>query len=260
MLTVLITGASSGIGHALVKEFAKEEYHLILVGRNQQKLITLMEKLNQVTPTSFEIVELDLSNLDDVRRLSRSFKIDCLVNCAGVGEVGDVQTLSLEQEEREIQVNFLAPMILSKLFAQQFLIKNTGMIINICSTSVFYTHPFMTTYSASKVGLFHYTLGLSEELRQKAPDIKVVTVCPGPTKTTFFDEKMSTDFQQNWGATLFQMTPDNVARQIMKARDSKKSYQIIGYRNWWLTKSIQLLPVKLRLRVIGNYLRKGVLS
>lgn len=258
LTTVLITGASSGIGRALAKEFAKEYTHLILAGRNRQKLNAVFDEICSLE-TSCEILEIDLRDLEAVKKIPQKYTIDCLINCAGVGETGDFQKTTLDQEIAEIQVDLMAPLILAKAFAQQFLSQKSGMILNVCSTSAFYTHPYMTVYGVSKAGLFHYSLGLYEELRRIDGKVRVVTVCPGPTKTHFFEEKMTTEFQQGSWARLFQMSPETVARRIRKVSRKNKSYVIIGYRNWWLTKMLEMLPTKIRLRVVGSYLRKGVL-
>lgn len=248
MKTILITGASSGIGQAVVERFAAQDVCLLLVGRNQEKLQQLAQKL----PGENQLIPLDLTDLAAVQKIPARYKIDCLINCAGVGEVGDFQELSLAQELAEIETNFLAPMILSKGYAQQFVQQKSGTIVNVCSTAAFYVHPFLTSYGASKAALWHYSLGLSEELRAY-PHVQVLTVCPGPTKTAFFQGKMQLAFQKN----NFQMTPEKVAEVIEKVLTKNKNHQIIGYRNWWMTQLIRCLPIKLRLKIVGNYIKQG---
>ncbi|HPJ00504.1 MAG TPA: SDR family NAD(P)-dependent oxidoreductase, partial [Enterococcus sp.] len=105
MKTILITGASSGIGQAVVERFAAQDVCLLLVGRNQEKLQQLAQKL----PGENQLIPLDLTDLAAVQKIPARYKIDCLINCAGVGEVGDFQELSLAQELAEIETNFLAP-------------------------------------------------------------------------------------------------------------------------------------------------------
>lgn len=248
MQTILITGASSGIGRAVVEQLASHDVKLLLVGRNHEKLQQLAKTIS--CPT--QLILLDLTDLEAVKKIPSCYKINCLINCAGVGEVGDFQELDLSDELAEIATNFLAPMILAKGYAQQFVKSGQGTIVNVCSTASLYPHPYLTNYGASKAALWHYSLGLTEELRAY-PDIRVVTICPGPTKTAFFQGKMRATIQES----SFQMTAEKVAQIIEKRLSSKKNYQIIGYRNWWLTQLLFWLPRNVRLKIVGNYIKKG---
>lgn len=248
MKTILVTGASSGIGQALVKQLASQDTRFLLIGRDQERL----QQLIQTIVGKHQVILIDLKDLTEVQKLPTQYQIDCLINCAGVGEVGSFQELSLEQELAEIEINFLAPLILSKGYAQQFIKQQQGTILNVCSTSAFHVHPYLTTYGASKAALWQYSLGLTEELRVY-PHVRVVTVCPGPTKTSFFKGKMQTKIQEN----NFQMTPEKVAMSIIKVLKTKKNYQIIGYRNWWMTWILGMIPMRLRLIMMGTYIKRG---
>ena len=85
-------------------------------------------------------------------------------------------------------MNFISPLILTKKFSEKFLQKGQGIILNVCSTAALYQHPYMAVYSSAKSALLHYSLALDEELSYKNKNVRVLSVCPGPTVSNFFDK------------------------------------------------------------------------
>ena len=131
MTTVLITGATSGIGRSMAFEFAKRGYRLILVARNQQALCTLAKKLN----TKVKVLALDLSKPENcflLHKKTKGINIDILVNNAGFGAFGEFYKTDLNNELNLIDLNIKAVHILTKLYLRDFREKKQRLYIEYC--------------------------------------------------------------------------------------------------------------------------------
>lgn len=183
-MKALITGASSGIGKAIVLELAHRGYSLILTGRNAAALKALQETL----PVPVEWIAMDLASDNAPFLLYRFCKgkhVDLLVNNAGFGAFGAFDETSLETELELLQVNVRAVHILTKLFLREFEARGTGCILNVASSAGFLTGPLMSSYYASKNYVLRLSLAIAEELRRKKSLVRVSVLCPGPVKTDF---------------------------------------------------------------------------
>ncbi len=183
-MKALITGASSGIGRDMARYLATKNIDLILVARRKNNLEDLQKELKVKT----KIIVLDLSNQDNVYKLYDKCKnenIDILINNAGFGLFGEFFETDLDTELKMIDVNIKAPHILTKLFLQDFLKKDQGYILNVCSSAGFMAGPRLNTYYATKNYLTKLTMAINEELRQRKSKVKVCALCPGPTNTEF---------------------------------------------------------------------------
>ena len=180
----LITGASSGIGKELAKKYANDNYDLILVARR----IELLEELKKELNVNVIIKNFDLSIEENAYKLyeeTKNLDIEVLVNNAGVGDYALFEEASLDKQIFMTKLNDITPIILTKLYLNNFIKKNSGHIINICSVASFYPGPLMNTYYATKSYLYNFSLGLREELKRNKRNIYVSVICPGPTKTEF---------------------------------------------------------------------------
>ncbi len=183
-MKVLITGASSGIGKDMAKYLSSMGHDLILVARRKD----LMDKLKDELTTSVEVIDCDLSIEKNVYKLYESVKdknIDVLINNAGFGLFGDFSKTDLDTELKMIDVNIKAPHILTKLFLKDFIKKDNGYILNVCSSAGFMAGPRLNTYYATKNYLTKLTMAINEELRQSKSNVYVGCLCPGPTSTEF---------------------------------------------------------------------------
>ncbi|MBP1047794.1 SDR family NAD(P)-dependent oxidoreductase [Enterococcus sp. BWM-S5] len=256
---VLITGATSGIGRSLAYTLAEEGYELYIVGRSDEKLAELKADLESRYTQTCVCYRVDFSRSEEVRSfLAQKLQVDILIHCAGIGKVGDFKTISVEEEQEILQVNINASVLLLKSFAQRFVAQGHGTIIVVCSTAAFYPHPFMNTYASSKAFLHHYSLGLGEEVRRYSKQVKVIAVSPGPTRTSFFNPQTKTKMVQSQTETKFEMSAEQVGESIAKALYSNRSSVTIGRRNQLMTLFLKCLPLKLRIRLVGNYIAKGV--
>lgn len=180
MKTVLITGASSGIGYALAEIYAKNSYNLILVARRETKLLDLKTKLENMYNISVNVEVMDLSLTENIKFLYEKYRnIDILINNAGFGTFGEFKDYELETDLAMINLNINSLVILTKLYSQSM--KKTDKIINIGSTAGFQPTPFMATYSATKSFVVDFTLAIAREIHEP----QIVLFCPGETQTEF---------------------------------------------------------------------------
>lgn len=183
-MIALITGASSGIGRDMARYLARKNIDLILVARRKERLEALKKECN----VSVEIVELDLLKKENVYKLFQKYqnkKIDILINNAGFGLFGDFLETDLERELEMIDLNVVAPHILTKLFLQKMDKEGGGYILNVCSSAGFLAGPRLATYYATKNYLLKLTMGVYEELRHKNSLVHISALCPGPVNTEF---------------------------------------------------------------------------
>ncbi len=184
-MKVLITGASSGIGRDMARYLATQGHELILVARRKDRLESLKEELTNVKVT---VVSLDLSKENNVYKLYERFKddnIDFLINNAGFGLFGLFHETDLDTELKMIDLNIKCYHILTKLFLQDFVKRNYGYILNVCSSAGFMAGPRLNTYYATKNYITKLTMAINEELRQLHSNVVISALCPGPVRTEF---------------------------------------------------------------------------
>lgn len=183
-MKILITGASSGIGHSIAKYLLNLGHDLYVVSRNKEKLEKLYKnKKNKVT-----IIPLDLSIEDNCYKLYNDLKkenIDILINNAAFGESGNFTETSLKKELKMIDLNIKAYHILTKLFLRDFTKRNYGRILNVASMAGFMPGPYMASYYATKSYIVNLTLAIYEELKKDKSNVKISVFCPGPVNTNF---------------------------------------------------------------------------
>ena len=256
MEKILITGASSGIGKELAKNLASKCKKLFLLARSLDKLNLLKKELEEKFPNlECTCIKYDLTDINNLENIIGNCDIDLLINCAGFGKITDFSKLSDKEDLDTINVNFISPLILTKKFSEKFLQKGQGIILNVCSTAALYQHPYMAVYSSTKSALLHYSLALDEELSNKNKNVRVLSVCPGPTASNFFDK----DIQEKFGnSQKFMMSSEDVAKRIIKMIEKRKRFPIIGFRNKLSMFLINLLPISLQLKLIGLFLKKVI--
>lgn len=186
-MKALVTGASSGIGKEIARYLAKLGYDLILVARSTEKLYQLRDELSDV---NVRVITLDLSREQDSLDLYEHLqdeKIDFLVNNAGFGAYGKFTEVPLEREIELIHTNISAVHILTKLFLQDMVNRNSGYILNVGSAAGFLAGPTFSSYYASKNYVVRLTQAIHEELRRDNINVGVSVLCPGPVQTGFND-------------------------------------------------------------------------
>jgi len=219
-MKVLITGASSGIGKSIALEYAKKGYDLVLVARNKIKLDEVKNIIDN--NVSVEIVSMDLTNIDNCKKLYNIYKdIDILINNAGFGLFGEFQNIDLDKELDMIDTNVKSLHCLMKLYLNEMLKRDSGQILNVASIAGFMSGPLMSTYYATKNYVVSLSEGVREELRKKKSNVKISILCPGPVKTNF-DNVAGVKF------SLKGKSSEEVAKYAVKMMNKGKFYIVPG--------------------------------
>lgn len=189
MKYVLITGGTSGIGYELARLFVINNYGIVIVSGNIEKLKTAESKLKKEFSANILTIEQDLSKLGAAKNIYdqiniMKIEISILVNNAGVGLVGPVEEVNMQQDENMLILNIINLVELSKLFLPGMYQKKEGGILNVASTGAFQPGPYTSTYYASKAFVLSFSKAIRYEAREKG--VKVCVLCPGATKTEFF--------------------------------------------------------------------------
>ena len=182
--TVLVTGASGGIGSAIAKKFAKQGYNVVIHYCSNKS--SAEKVLKEIGEENGIVLQADLTKREDVERLVFSSlekygKIDCLVNNAGVSDFKMVIDETYANIKRIIDANLVSAMYLTSIVARDMVSAKSGKIINISSIYSVYGGSCETTYSATKSAFTSWTSGLARELGTCG--INVNAVAPGAIDT-----------------------------------------------------------------------------
>ena len=257
---VLITGAASGIGHALSECFAKEGAHLFL-GAHPSEEMKIQSWAGELTDRygvktwSFPV---DLSDADGPETLywqvnSLELPIDVLVNNAGMIAYGNLENIPLDRQEQIIQVNVLAYFKLMRLVLPDMIKRGQGRILNVSSVSAFQPTAHHAVYGATKA----FVQSLSEAVNQECSGtgVTVATLNPSYTNTPLLAGEGFP--KQLWWYTFSGLSsPEAVAEKGFQAFKAGKTLYIPGWRNWLVHAFLQrFLPRRLAVMISGLVLK-----
>lgn len=234
----LITGASGGIGGAIAKALVEDGYTLIVHGRKQEKLDSL---LRQLKGENFGLCA-DLANVNECKQLMDDAlaigRVSLLVNNAGSSHFADFTSQSLTDEKCAdlIQINLIAPMILSKYLLTQ--VNHKVSIINIGSVLGCIGFPGFSVYCASKFGLRGFSETLSREYADDK-NVRVAYFAPRTTETKI-NSKAANDMNRALKSKVD--SPEYVAQQFMLLLHSKKHRFVVGWPEKFFARINGMLP------------------
>ncbi len=258
--TVLITGATAGIGKYVALDLAKRGHRVIATGRSDKALKELAD-LAKGEGTSLATVTLDVTNdasftaaTDTVRALTGGRGIDVLVNNAGYGQGGPVLELSDATLREQFDTNVFGLMAVTRAFVPEMRTRGRGWIVNVSSIGGRITFPFFGAYHASKYALEALSDAMRAELHPFG--VRVVLVEPGPI-TSEFSERAFGSIQQGEAAARypttygraggirsltdrFSFSPEHVARAVRRAMGSRPRARYMA--PWFLGWMFALLP------------------
>jgi hypothetical protein len=195
--SALVTGASAGIGLAFAERLARDQYDLVLVARNRERLEEIAKRLREERGIAVEVLAADLTQPEDLKRVearvAEDATLDLLVNNAGFGTQGSFAELDVEREEAEVRLNVVALLRLTRAALPHMLLRGRGEIVNVSSMAGFYPGPFLSTYGATKAFVTSFTESIAGEVR--GTGVRVQALCPGFTRTEF-QERASIDTSQ----------------------------------------------------------------
>jgi NADP-dependent 3-hydroxy acid dehydrogenase YdfG len=176
---IVITGASSGIGLALARAFAKEDHALLLLARHMEPLPDLPQ--DRIAYAKADVADYGAVELESRRAQDRFGKAECLVNNAGFADARDFKSVDPASYAHEIDVNLKGVLNCTKVVIGDMSARGSGTIINISSVSDRKTAPVAVSYTATKYGV----RALSESLREAEGrnGLRVINVAPGYIKT-----------------------------------------------------------------------------
>ena len=250
--TILITGASSGIGECFAKNLDKLGANLVLTARSEDKLLNLASTMNNA-----HVIAGDLSKKEFSKELYNKIKdkglsIDILINNAGFGYSGKFLDNSMQNYEEMITLNISSLTHLTHLFLNDMIEKEQGGIINISSLASFQPIPYFSIYAATKAFVTSFTLSLYEEYREK--NIRILGVCPGYTKTNFNKRaKMSSK-----PIAGYLMSSQEVVDESLKAYDKGRFIIINGKINRFAKLFTSLIPKRWGLKMSSAIIKKGM--
>jgi short-subunit dehydrogenase len=210
--TVLITGATGGIGQAVARAFASRGAHVILSGRRQEVLDSVAAQLGG------QAIACDLASREDVQRLIDSVgRVDVLIANAGLPATGHITELSQAQLDTMLEVNLRAPIALARGVIPGMVQRGRGQLVFISSLSGKVASPVSSLYNASKFGLRGFALAVRQDLR--GTGVGASSILPG----FISDAGMFADSGAKLPPGAGAKTPDDVATAIISAVEHNRA-------------------------------------
>jgi len=230
--TALITGSYGGLGTCFARLHASLGGNLVLVGRNEQKLLAQAKQIKEQYKVGVHTIVADLSLPDAPQAIydtcqQQRLRVDYLINNAGFGGRGDfARERSMEQDMQMIAVNIEAPTRLCKMFLKDFVARGSGKVLNVSSTAASMPGPLQAVYYATKAYLTSWSNALWRELQ--GTGVTVTALMPGPMQTGFAD---TADLQ---GTKLFAtaVKPDKTAKDGYEAMLRGEVNIVSGMPGW----------------------------
>lgn len=240
--TVLITGASNGIGKACARVFARKGYDLVLVARHKEKLEDVKVELSEYD-VHIKNIAMDLTGEDSAvdlynELMLENISIDILVNNAGFGDHGTFLDSSWEKQKKMVLLNVLSLMQMTYVFGQAMKSRGKGRILNVASIAGLCAGPYMSTYYATKAFVLSFSESIAYELKDYHVDVSCL--CPGPTRTGFMK---AANLGQSPMFKLFKpQSADSVAEIGIKGLFEHHEIQFTGLSGYLLNIAARLLP------------------
>ena len=240
MKRCVITGAASGIGKALAHGLASRGHAVIGIdvdGERAEQTRAELERRGHEVP----FIIADLGDGRDRDRILRALDgdppIDVFIHNAGINDVGRFEDFGPERQRRIVEIDFLAPMILTQGLLRGGLLAPAASLVFLSSLSSYVGYPGATVYSAAKEGLASYARSLGVELAPRG--MHVLTVYPGPTRT---EMAARCSPLENETAAAKRMPPEWLARRIIHAVERRRRVLIPGFKNRAFAIAGRLVP------------------
>lgn len=239
----LITGATSGIGYELALLFAKNQYNLVIVSRDQQQLEIKAQEFRQYGVNVVPIAK-DLFIKDDAFSLCQEVRnmgiaVEVLVNDAGQGVYGLFKDTEIERELDIVNLNIASVIILTKFFLRDMISRNSGKILNVASIASKTPGPWQSVYHGTKAFLLSFSESIREEVKEY--DITVTALMPGATDTDFFNKADMTESKAVQDESSLS-DPADVAKDGYDALMAGTDKVISGFKNKVQIGMSNLLP------------------
>jgi short-subunit dehydrogenase len=249
---VVVTGASSGIGEEIAREFARRGYRLVLVARRADRLTALAEEFGGRA----HVLPVDLSNRDERATLfdqvaAIGVVADILINNAGLATLGPIAASSPEAELNLVEVDVAAVVDLCSRFVPSMVKRGRGAVLNVASVGAFGPVPGQASYGAAKAFVLSYTQAMRAEL--KGTGVTVAALCPGPVYTGFLEAEGIPDEESEKVLPKFLWQhADAVAKAAVNGLAAGKGVIIPGLPNRIAASINQHAPRRLLLSLVAR--------
>ena len=257
--SVLITGASAGIGREFARQLAGRAGSLVLVARRRERLEELRDELTKRDPNlNVHIREADLSDeravVDLVEWLEREkIAIDLLINNAGLGDRGAFATSQTKRVKEMMAVNVVALTLLTRLLLPPMIERKRGAILNVSSSAGFLPIGGLAVYAATKAYVTSFSEAIRAELR--GTGVTVTALCPGPVHTEFNEvARRASSRKESSGPPIAYVSVEEVVRDALDAVAHDRPIVIPGFVMKLGMFLVRLTPMPL-LRLVSRLAR-----
>lgn len=255
--TVLITGASSGIGKEFARTLANQGANLIITARTESKLIALAQQLKTENDDIWvEVIVADLSKQGEAQTLyssiiNRELSVDYLINNAGAGKWNEFLGESIDTYNSMLTLNINSLVELSYYCLPNMVKKNNGGIINVASTASFQSMPYQAVYGASKSFVLNFSESLSGELLDT--NVRIMALCPGATESNFMTNANADT------SGMASASPSSVVNAALAAYAKNRIYKVSGTVNYFNTLLPRFFSRKRIVKIIVNMFKNRVM-
>jgi short-subunit dehydrogenase len=245
---IWITGASSGIGEALVYELAKKKTRLILSARRKEELERVKGNCQRDAQANIRVLPLDLSQSSTLRLSTEAAlqifgSIDIVVHNGGISQRSLVKDTTLDVDKRIMDVNFFGAVAITKFMIPHFLKKRGGYFVVVSSLTGKFGTPYRSGYAASK----HALHGFFDAVRAEhyKDNVKVSMICPGFVHTPITYAALTGDgtpLNKMDEAQYKGMPANDCAKKIVSAMESEKEEVYIGGKEVWAVYLKRFVP------------------
>ena len=251
MEIAIVTGASSWIGEAFLKEIAQQnEFDKVwMVARREDRLEAIRTKLGE----KFEVLCADITTSEGIEKISKKLlfekpEVKLLINCAGMGKRGDVETNAIDAMKATLEINCVALTQMAGIVIPYMKGEGKSAIINIASSAAFLPQPGFAIYAASKSYVLSLSRALSYELKKY--NISVTAVCPGPVETEFLSKATDNKESEFTGFRKFVVVgPEKLAKSSLKASKAGRKVLVYGFSQKCLHLAAKIVPTDLILKI-----------
>jgi short-subunit dehydrogenase len=247
----LVTGASAGLGAEFARQLAARGHDVILTARRRDRMEALATELGAKHGTLARVLESDLGVPGAASKLWAAIEADgivptVVVNNAGFGAHGELLSLPVERITEMLHLNVTALTELTMLAARAMAARGSGSILNVASIGAFQPSPYFAAYTATKAYVLNFGLGIAPELAPRG--VRVTTLCPGATKTEFFE---AGDVKVDLGEAMM-MDAARCVRIGLHAMDRGRPVVVAGWMNViasWLARRLPfwiIVPISAR--------------
>ena len=241
-MKILITGASSGLGAQLARQYASKENELILLARREDKLFKLRSELFEECK-SVEIIVADVTAFDTLQeKILRLGSVDMVILNAGVSLGHSDSIPTIKEFQNLYDVNVLSNHAILEILLPRFKEQKSGKIVFISSLASLFSMPSSKVYSSSKRALNAYAEGI--RYKYKKDNIKVINILPGFIKSELTDKN-------EFDMPFILETQDGVKR-IIKAIEKEKRVYAFPLRFYLIIRLLNLLPHFLREKIVNS--------